>query len=203
MKTILTIDFDIVMKNSIELYNNFAQSETWESKFKLSPLLKQLPIDGAMYQKLTKFLIKKIFSTLDKDKIHFLENHHNIVKYLSKDEQYHILNFDHHHDWCYDDQDYKNRIQKLNCGNWVKYLSDNGQLASYTWINNENSVQPTHQVSIKQFKISDCAALENFSNFDEVYCVLSPEYVPPYYHHLFFIWMDIANSKYNTFFELL
>ena len=124
MKTILTIDFDIVMKNSIELYNNLAQSETWESKLKLSPLLNYLPIDGATYQKLTRFLIKKIFSTLDKDKIHFLGNHKDIVKYLSKEEQYHILNFDHHHDWCYSDEDYENKIEKLNCGNWVKYLSD-------------------------------------------------------------------------------
>ena len=40
------------------------------------------------------------------------------------------------------------------------------------------------------------------SNFDEVYCILSPEYVPPYYHYMFFLWIDIANNIHNTFFEL-
>ena len=202
MKTILTIDFDILMHESIELYNNFAQSETWESKFKLSPLLQHLPIDGNAYQKLTHFLIKKIFSSMNKEKIHFLENHQDVLRYLSKDEQYNILNIDHHHDWCYADKDYDKSIEKLNCGNWVKYLNDNGQLASYTWINNANSLQPTHGVNIKQFKLSDCADLGNFSGFDEVFCILSPEYVPPYYHKMFFVWMDIANSKYETFFDL-
>ena len=37
----------------------------------------------------------------------------------------------------------------ITCGNWVKYLNDNKQLNSYTWINNSNSVQPIHNIKIK------------------------------------------------------
>lgn len=106
MKNILTIDFDIIMKDSIELYNNFAQYKSWNERYSLSPLLKNLPFDSCTYYKLTKFLMKQIFPNVSKEKIFFLKNHQDVLKYLSKEDQYNIFNIDHHHDWCYNEKDY-------------------------------------------------------------------------------------------------
>ena len=51
------------------------------------------------------------------------------------------------------------------------------------------------------YNIQNCSLL-NFSNIDEIYIVLSPEFVPPYYYPLFYTLMDTANSIYNTHYEL-
>ena len=197
MKNILTIDFDIIMDNSIELYNSMGMP--WEERFQRHPVLKTLPMEATHFQRITQFLIQ-LYTTIEIDKVHFIEQHHKILDYLTDDE-YHIINVDHHHDWAYKDIDFEKPIEKVDCGNWVKALSDQGKLLSYTWIKNETSIGPKEEQNFTIYNLKDCT-LFNFSNIDEVYIVLSPEFVPPYYYSLFYIWLDIANGAYNTHFEV-
>ena len=200
MKTILTVDFDIFMKDSIESYNHMIE-KPWKDRFNTIPLLNQLPFDGVSYQRVLKYLLF-LFSKIDnKNKVVFLIEHHHILNFLDNDEEYHIVNIDHHHDWCYTPEDFAHAITKVNCGNWVKYLNDTGHLASYTWIKNPSSQSPLEEQSFGQYNLRDCT-LENFSTFDEIYIVLSPDYVPPYYHSLFFLVLDMANAIFETHFEL-
>ena len=51
MKTILSIDFDIIMAPSIELYNS-QSGVPWEKRFHDAPMLQFLPIDAQTYSKI-------------------------------------------------------------------------------------------------------------------------------------------------------
>lgn len=199
MKNILTIDFDIIMDESINLYNSMSEIP-WEERYKKYPILKSLPIEANHYQKITQFLIH-LYSTLSVDKIHFISQHHFILNYLKSDDQYNITNIDHHHDWAYKDIDFDNPINEINCGNWAKTLFDKQQLLSYTWIKNERSIHPQKDQTFISCNLKDYS-LFNLLDIDEVYIVFSPEFVPTYYYKLFYIWMDIANTIYNTHFEI-
>lgn len=203
MKTILSIDFDIIMAPSIELYNN-QSGVPWEKRFHDAPMLQFLSIDAQTYSKIIQILLN-LFPFLEKDDIHFLQEHHSIIKHLDKAETYKVINLDHHHDWCYEEKQKIERIpeDQLNCGNWVKYLSDSNQLVSYTWVNNITSQSFDNTATFEIVKIQDFL-LNGFQlkEIDEVYLILSPEFVPPYYQPLFFTWLDIANQFYNCHYEM-
>lgn len=201
MKTILSIDFDIIMAPSIELYNNKSGIK-WEDRFKESPILQSLPIDAEIYQKIIQLLLE-LFPKVKKENIHFLRDHHSIAKSLNKNTTYNIINLDHHHDWCYNEKQ-ENRIISddiLDCGNWVKYLSDSNLLEKYTWVKNISSQMPAKKPSFKIQEIRNFS-LENDAQIDEIYLIESPEFVPPYYYPLFFIWLDIANQIHNCHYEM-
>lgn len=199
MKNILTIDFDIFMRDSIEAYNNLIE-KTWKERFEIIPSLRNVSFDGESYQKLTQYLLT-LFSNIDKNQVHFLREHHHILNFLDNEEIYNIVNIDHHHDWCYHKEDFHQPIVNVNCGNWVKYLNDTGHLNNYTWINNNNSQFPMEKQQFSIYHLKDCNLL-NFSAFDEIYLIFSPQYVVPYYHPFFFLWMDIANNVYKMHFEM-
>ena len=201
MKTILTIDFDICMKEAIESYNHFPDNLPWEERFKTITLLRNLPFNAQSFQKIFKYMCF-LFTKIDKNNVHFINQHHYILNYIDKNDKYIIINIDHHHDWCYKDSEFNNNIDKVNCGNWVKYLSDINCLEEYIWIKNKNSSDLINQQQIfKIYDIESCSLL-NFSNIDEIYISLSPEFVPPYYYPLFYTLMDTANAIYNTHYEI-
>lgn len=47
------------------------------------------------------------------------------------------MNIDHHHDLGYPNKDHPEQSNRLNCGNWVKYVPN---LQQYFWIKNTNSI---------------------------------------------------------------
>ena len=51
MKTILTIDFDIIMDSSAALYSDKIPIP-WEEKFKMFPVLQNLPVNADIYSKI-------------------------------------------------------------------------------------------------------------------------------------------------------
>ena len=138
MYNIVSIDFDIIMAPSIELYNNIVGPNRWEEDFIYNPQLALSQADLIHYKNLTNWLLD-VVPQMDPSNIHFIENHEDIVKYC--DRECSITNIDHHHDIVYN-KDEINIIlpdDKLNCGNWVKYLFENNKLKYYHWINNGNS----------------------------------------------------------------
>lgn len=56
MKTVVSIDFDIIMAPTIEAYNSYAD-KPWEAKINDSPILNYLICDTSHYVKLTNFLM--------------------------------------------------------------------------------------------------------------------------------------------------
>ena len=110
----------------------------WEIKLNNLVGLREMPCNAFHYEKIMNLLFT-LFKLLNKEKIHFIKQHHSIFHLLDKNFKYNIINIDHHHDWCYKDSEFNNNIDKVNCGNWVKYLSDINCLEEYIWIKNQNS----------------------------------------------------------------
>ena len=191
MKTILTIDFDIVMKQHIELHQKLPDC-SWQEKIQRFPLLANCSIDYQIYFKITKFLLF-LKNKISKDKIFFITDHDEIIPYLDINEEYFIINIDHHHDWAYKNKDIENKIQDLNCGNWVKYIKDNLHLINYLWIGDENSLSLTHpNVS---FKLIEEVDLDNLINqIDYLFICLSPSWTPPFLDPMFELWKEICNN---------
>ena len=201
MKTILSIDFDIIMDSSAALYGDKIPIP-WEEKFKMFPILQSLPVNANTYSKINQFLLM-ICGLMDNKNIHFITDHHDIINYLDNNEKYNVINIDHHHDWCYAPEDWDNKIKKISCGNWVKRMYDLDILGNFAWIRNGTStplppVLPTDLVS-KDYLIYDFNLLK-LPMADELFICFSPEYVPSYYHSLFFSWIDnISVMKKNKF----
>lgn len=194
-KTILTIDFDIIMWPSVDLYNNIPPG--WEQRFLRFPMLKNCIIDYDLYNKLSNLFIY-LLKKLNKNNIEFIVNHDEIVSFLSQEDIYHIINIDYHHDWFYEEKDEK-QIIELNCGNWVKYLNDNNMLSFYTWINTFNSAFCSDIIEndkIEFFNINEIE-LEDFFIPDKVFICLSPDWVPPYIEPLYDLWKSLYNNKEN------
>lgn len=80
MKNILTIDFDIIMDSYAELYGD-KEMIPWEVKLNCLPGLREMPINSFHYEKLTKLLLI-LFTCLEKEKVHFIKDHHSIIKYF-------------------------------------------------------------------------------------------------------------------------
>lgn len=184
---IVSIDFDIIMAPSIEFYNNLV---SYEDLFD-NELMRICNADLIHYSRLTVWLLKEINRLTDNDII-FIKSHDSIIKCLEQNPNITLFNIDHHHDLGYTGE----TDEPINCGNWAKYLLNNHLIKNYIWINNENSVSPKHykekygMETLKSFNLDNLEA-------DKIIICLSPEWVPPQYRHLFFLWMDIVQETYG------
>lgn len=206
MKTILTIDFDIIMAPTINAYNDKVPRENWEN-LQNDPLLNLAFADLIHYYRLTKFLLY-LTKFLSKEKFHFVIDHQQVVKWIPFDEPVMIWNIDHHHDLGYKDEDLDNlKNKELNCANWVKWTIDNSNsLVEYNWIHNENSSLPNeknkHYLLITE-NLKECSLEDKFIiKPDEVIIVLSPPWVPPRIRPLYDLWKELLEDKYNTKYEI-
>ena len=97
----------------------------------------------------------------------------------------------------------EDKIEYLNCGNWVKYLSEKGKLENYVWIKNEDSTDYTEDI---KFNFSSTPIIEcnlgTIDTPDELFICLSPQWIPPHLRCLFYIIVDIFNSIYDTEFKI-
>lgn len=207
MKKVLTIDFDIIMAPGINSYNKDIPACSIEElalKNKEIEYQSKL-VDFSLFQRLTLMLLK-IFSNIDKEKIHFIEHHDQLYQILQDKEQIDLTNIDFHHDIAYldADKDQTKFIDEVYCGNWVKAMKERGIIRSYTWVTTINS-EPIDPNNIEflnhQYDIESWLNSKSNYDYDEVFICLSPPWVPHPVHHLFFIWMDIANQLKNTKYE--
>lgn len=200
MNTVVTIDFDIIMAPSINLYNNLVPANSWE-KLEEDPYFKLLKIDGIHYQKILNYIMKCIL-VLPKEHIHFIEDHGQVVRYIK--EKCNLINIDHHHDVGYGED--LEKQESPTCANWVRHLYKTNLLNSYTWINNDNSDQipPNNKMNIS-ITIQDLHSfdLDTLIIPNELIICLSEPWTPPYIRPLFYTIMDICNKYYNTHFDIL
>ena len=82
MKTVLTIDFDIIMDSYTELYNHL-EYMPWEIRLNNLAGLREMPCNAFHYEKIMNLLFA-LFKLLNKEKIHFIKQHHSIFHLLDK-----------------------------------------------------------------------------------------------------------------------
>lgn len=198
MKNILSIDFDIIMEPSIQFYNNMTHI-TWNEIGKGNNYVDILTANYDTYHKLTKYLLS-LTKKLPKEHIHFIYDHHHIVSMLDENEQYNVVNIDHHHDKGYPQREQEDILsQPLNCGNWVRFVPN---LNKYTWIKNPNSISVIGEniESVPGLNIANYP-LETLTIPDEVFICFSVPWIPPNHQSLFYLWMDLLNEIYHTHFD--
>ena len=197
MNTVLTIDFDIVMADEIELYNDKITSQnTVDDLANIYPCLKNLKINMEIYLKLTKWLINYLKEHGNAN-IHFITSHDETLSFLSNQNNY-VINIDHHHDLGYIQSDFTTLGVK-KCSNWVLYGLKNKTINKYKWIKNKNSSLKTFEekVFLSQFDIdlSDNIIDTELKNLKDINCViicLSSPWVPKNIRPYFEIWKEIV-----------
>lgn len=193
MNKILTIDFDIIMSPSINLYNDLINDRrTIDAIVKEYPALEYcLKADLYIYEFLTR-IIGKVFNKINKNDVYFISEHHNIVK-LIQEKEIILYNIDHHHDLGY--SEVSNLKSKPNCGNWVKFLWNQGKIKEYYWFHNSNSELPYRQkdkeIVTKESELSEINS-EMFADFDKIILCNSPQWIPVEYQSLFQLWIGMA-----------
>lgn len=170
MKTILSIDFDIIMAPSIELYNSYVPQVNW-TNLKNLPYLKNLQYDENIFNTLVNYIKR-----YDKNSIIFIKEHDEAVKYIK--EPCVLYNIDHHHD-C----GYSGNGDTLSCANWIKYLHTNNLIENVTWYCDKNSNKQTPSWAIVK-NIED-TNVSDIPLADIVIIANSAPWIPPEYQYLF------------------
>ena len=172
---ILSIDVDYAFSPDISRYDDFVQgsklscTEEWSSlagKGFTKPRVNQ--------KKLDDLLLVFAGALAGAQAVYFIENHHEIISYLTLTDLYSVVNFDHHHDIFYPGWHDK---KVLDEGNWVNWLDEAGSLVSYTWYRNEDSEDLDPNINLS------CRYEEIFYNsdplpeFDYIFICSSPNWI--------------------------
>lgn len=194
---VVSIDFDIIMAPSIELYGSFGQKQPYEDYY-----MNLFNADLVIYNKITNWLLNNV-PNLNETDIYFIESHEQIINFLPKDDNIALFNIDHHHDLGYKSpKDLDEEDLSLDCGNWGLYLLKNNLITNYTWIKNSNSSKSFYN---KYSYNSKC-----FYDFDlnklkpnKIIICLSAPWVPEQYYPLFNLWIDMISKIKNTNYYLI
>lgn len=194
---ILSIDFDIIMAPSIQLYNDMVPMLSWDELLK-NPQLILSQADLIHYKRLT-ILITQIISYLEKDSIIFIENHGLAYDFIKNNNNIDLINIDHHHDIGYPNSE----EDKVTCANWIEFLNKEGKINSYIWLNNDTSIDCIIDTNLKykNFLLKDYN-LSDIGKIDKLILCLSEPWIPPAYRNLFFLWRDLVSIKYGEEFVI-
>lgn len=190
MQQIVTIDFDIIMAPSIDLYNN----RIGDFEKSVEEFMRNFPCAGIpnanmdIYRILTHFINK-----VDSSKISYITQHREMRRFIDEfDEPIELINIDHHHDIEYNSLE-ANSTENEHDGNWVKTYYQKGKIGKYYWIKNVNStpinIEQSEKFPHESFYFSE-EILELYHP-DRLIICLSPEWVPPMYHPLFSLWREL------------
>jgi len=156
--------------------------------------------DFENYQMLTN-LILNFVPSLSAEDIIICSDHDYVARYIIDiNKEVSLVNIDHHHDVTYKLDD----DQILNCSNWVKILKDKNLCLNYFWIHNINSIHPAPEQFDKYIDAKSTIKQLNIDTLmspSKLFLCLSPQWVPPFYHKLFYLWLDLLNRQYNTHFD--
>lgn len=203
-KTLMTIDFDIIMGPCILFYNHLVPQSKWED-LNTYEIANSLHADYGIYFKLTSYLCN-LLKKLKSDQIVFVTGHDQVLNFIDKNEKYNIINIDHHHDLGYGNNAQKG--YELNCANWVKHMMDNNQCSSYMWVRNQDSdliggVDQTDVTSLcTDILLTMDTNLDGLATPDLLCIVTSPQWVPPKFLYLLDCWLTMCESFYGHEFEL-
>ncbi len=201
---IVTIDFDIIMRPSIESYNYFI-NEDGDSIDQLEQEFvhfQNCQADLSIYKLLTDFILN-----VESEKIFFISSHKDILQFVN--ESVDLINIDHHHDLGYSNESYS-EVFEISCGNWVEQLYREDKLKSYTWIHNQNSLPLIgDQAKIdNDLILSDENEMKKYLNnlaqhTDSLIICSSFPWVPSIYRPLFDTWHSICENKVQKKIDIL
>lgn len=190
---ILTIDFDWIMGDIIECYNNRITTgdnykEMWQDIKRRMPTLNYNP-----NMKLFKE-VQKLCETF-RGRLYKIVNHQEVISFI-EDKCDILINMDHHHDY------YEATTRPVyDCSNWVRYLYNKKMLKQFIWIPNSTShglhdldedrslVVAPHDnpmETIRRYKIDKCILCQ------------SPEWLSPEVNEFWDLWtstLDFVNEK--------
>lgn len=207
-KTILSIDFDIIMYPCINLYNDDVEgnddpAEIWE---RLEDEYGLENYNILSYDAKVLLEIGRLIGANKKKPIYFIESHEQIVDILKEQSnyeqsKYHIYNVDFHHDLWYRDTDFTEitHNNEYDCSDWLGYLYLKKKIASMTWLKAPNSTMPEFDTyggdyKLNLLKIRDFDQLHEIE-FDEIYFCLSPQWVPRKYAVFYELIQNIIEGK--------
>ena len=172
---VLSIDIDYAFSPTISAYDDFVEG----SRISLDEQDKifqqnQLPAPEVNQEKLE--LLKNVMrsAVAKSSPIVIADHHHQILDFLPTQQQFSIVNFDHHHDIYYPGW---HAIDKLDEGNWVYFLK-NSDMISYTWIRNSDSENLPAEVGNLPFNVIEKCEVDvaSLPRFDIVFCCSSPHW---------------------------
>ena len=201
MKTILTIDFDIIMAPSIMIYNEYVPGLSFRELKDKCGIYNHCKADMVHYARLTRLLMHA-FKTIPKENIHFIHNHDSVVNYVK--EKVTLINIDHHHDLSYNQDLERDQLEQLGCANWVRWLYEKDLIENYFWIKNDISIMPEKYFDFRYLELKTLEDLNSFfdkNNVSEIIICFSEPWIPDEYYELFYLWMDLCNEQYKTHFE--
>lgn len=200
---ILTIDFDILMHQDLKFYNESTR-EGWFTLLQ-NPLMHNLKLDTNLFSILTLYITEQI-KKIKQNHVYFIKDHdkvNDIIKQLNIKEKIELFNLDFHHDLGYSPDP---SLESLNCGNWVYKLILENKINSYTWLNTKDSKPPNILPNCK-YNVIDIIKnnyiLRELQDIDILIICLSPEWVPPYYQNLFYLWMDLTQNRYGESIDII
>lgn len=206
-KKILTIDFDIIMYPCLQIYNdhvagNMNATETWNQLKQERGVEPFIHYDARTLLELGKIIHHHVMQGTS---LTVCNEHQEVVDILKKSETYEqdtfsITNVDFHHDIWYrpEDKTILTNFADYNCSNWLGYLILNQKTDEVIWYKAYNSHifrdAEYHQEIFKSIHRLD--ELDNLmeESFDEIYFVLSPQWVPYEFHHLFNLIVALSNN---------
>ena len=191
---VLSIDFDIIMHPDIMLYNSIVSPDRpFEGAKDRHPLIQFARADLTRYQTLLSFILE-VAKHLDVENIRVGVNHDDIKYLLEGQQDVHVFNVDHHHDLGYPD----NNPDVCSCANWGDFYLRKGTITHFTWIKNENSDdENSYEDNDSRLTFLNYPEynLYNLPQIDKLFLCLSPDWVPPMYHPLFFTILDLINQQ--------
>jgi hypothetical protein len=207
-KNILSIDLDIIMHPSIDLYNEeiFADEDPDELWKDLEETYHYQEHSTLSYDEKTVLELAKLIHKNKSKPFHFITSHEEIVTILKNSptynqENYNLVNIDFHHDLWYTEEDFPYIVKEdgYDCTNWLGYLYLKKKIAQMTWMKAPNSSKPNLKIYGGKFQLNTLTLREFFrleeQDFDEVFVCLSPQWIPPQHRFFYEIFKLIVSKE--------
>ena len=201
MYNVLTIDLDYIAEPYIQLYHNICNeanvNKQWDHVFS-NPQLRSNQFDINSDNLI--FALDIFSRALAKCKnVSFSITHDSILYELANEDNFNIVNIDHHHDIVYAG----NHEQDLSYdlvyeGDWIEYLRRNlgKNVEKYLLINNPNSFIPEHETNLRWEALTTHEYQLEFTP-DLIHVCLSPSYIPKFHWFYFKMFTNLYKAFYD------
>ena len=191
MKTIISIDMNIIMSPSLPLYyRDVREFSLIEQFIENNQYIEYAPADLTIYAKLTNELLIPYMKMLPKEKIHFVYGQEDTLHYLTEPST--VMNIDFN-------SDVNEYVDRLYNDNWISYGFDTNKINDVIWISAVNSIKDIRNYNIdNSLTVSNCS-IDLLPDADEIVISLSEEWILPQYKPLINLWQDLFYHYYGEY----
>ncbi|MGL4976393.1 MAG: hypothetical protein ACRC5G_00050 [Cetobacterium sp.] len=179
---LLSIDLDWLFLDCPEYQKYMDHCVDWETSWRVvrayQPKNNFDPCEKSM-----AYLKHILHNCCNGAKVDIIEEHDEILNIMrdNKYENIELVNFDHHHDISYGEDDHEENLE-----NWVTFAKKEDIIKDYVWIHQDNSKLCHHgafNYLRESWKDTPLSLFEK-TKFDHVVICISKHFTPPEYHHL-------------------